>query len=50
MVTTHAQCYAWNFRTAEVVGCDKMTVVLIFQTTATLKIWNISEHFENSYH
>ena len=48
MVIRHAQCYAYKVRAAEVSGCDKMTVVLLFQAPATVKIWANSEHFENS--
>ena len=48
IIISRAQCYTCNFRTAEVSGCDKLTVVLFFQAAATVKIWTNSEHFENS--
>ena len=42
------QCYACNFRVIWASGCNKITVVLFFQAAATVKIWAILEHFENS--
>ena len=45
---TPPQYYACNYRTVWASGCNKITVVFLFQEAATVKIWAVLKHFENS--